>query len=298
MTVDSPPRRTNAPDGTVRRPGRYSAERRARPGRLAYLTLIAMIFFSAFPFYYSIVVASHDNSVVGQLPPPLLPGGNLFANIERAFGTGLMTRALVNSFLVAGAITISVVFFSTLAGFAFAKLRFRGRNGLLLLIVGTMMVPTQMGIVPLYLLMAKFQLVGTLPAVIVPSMVSGFGVFFMTQYLRTAVPTTLIEAARADGCTTTGVLWHVVRPAARPAAAVLATLTFMNAWNDFFWPLVALNPDDPTVQVALSTLSSGYVSDFSLVFAGAFVATIPLLMVFFFLGRRIITGIMHSTPNR
>jgi cellobiose transport system permease protein len=120
----------------------------------------------------------------------------------------------------------------------------------------------------------------------------------MTQYLRTAVPTTLIEAARADGCTTAGVLWHVIRPAARPAAAVLATLTFMNSWNDFFWPLVALNPDDPTVQVALSSLSTGYVSDFSLIFAGAFVATIPLLLVFLFLGRRIITGIMQGTPNR
>ncbi|MCA2216623.1 carbohydrate ABC transporter permease [Jidongwangia harbinensis] len=295
MAVVSPPRRTATP---ARRPSRRRGFLRHQPSRLTYLSLLALVFFSAFPFYYSIVVASHDNSVVAQMPPPLFPGGNLFDNIERAFGTGLMTRALVNSFLVSGTITISVVFFSTLAGFAFAKLRFRGRNVLLLIIIGTMMVPTQIAIIPLYLLMAKFQLVGTLPAVIVPSMVSGFGVFFMTQYLRTAVPTTLIEAARADGCTTAGVLWYVVRPAARPAAAVLATLTFMNSWNDFFWPLVALNPDDPTVQVALSSLSSGYAGDFSLAFAGAFIATIPLLLVFFFLGRRIITGIMQGTPNR
>ena len=258
MAVVSPPRQSPP---RPRHSVRVAAALRHRPGKLIYLGLLALVFFSAFPFYYSVVVASHDNSVVGQIPPPLFPGGNLFVNVERAFGTGPMTRALINSFLVAGTITISVVFFSTLAGFAFAKLRFRGRNALLLVIIATMMVPTQIGIIPLYLLMAKFQLVGTLPAVIVPSMVSGFGVFFMTQYLRSAVPTTLIEAARADGCTTAGVLWHVVRPAARPAAAVLATLTFMNAWNDFFWPLVALNPDDPTVQVALSSLSSGSASD-------------------------------------
>jgi cellobiose transport system permease protein len=268
-----------------------------RPSRLVYLVLLAVAFFSVFPFYYSVVVASQDNAVLSQVPPPLVPGGNLLANIERAFGSVPMTRALINSFVVAGSITISVVFFSTLAGFAFAKLRFRGRQALLLVIIATMMVPTQVGIIPLYLLMAKFQLVGKLPAVIVPSMVSGFGVFFMTQYLRTAIPTTLIEAARADGCSTAKILWHVVSPIAQPAAAVLATLTFMSAWNDFFWPLVALNPDDPTVQVALSTLSGSFVSDFSLSLAGAAIATVPLLVVFALLGRKIISGIMHGTPR-
>jgi cellobiose transport system permease protein len=271
--------------------------RARRPARLAYLALLAVAFFSAFPFYYAVVVASQDNAVLSQVPPPLLPGGNLLTNIERAFGSAPMTRALVNSFLVAGSITVSVVFFSTLAGFAFAKLHFRGRQALLLTVVATMMIPTQLGIIPLYLVMAKFELVGKLPAVIVPSMVSAFGVFFMTQYLRNAVPDTLIEAARADGCSTTRILWHVVRPAARPAAAVLATLTFMTAWNDFFWPLVALNPDDPTVQVALSTLSSGYVSDFSLSLTGATIATVPLLLVFAVLGPRIISGIMQGTPR-
>ena len=280
-----------------RQPARRRIPLRRRPGRLVYLSLTALVFFSAFPFYYSVVVASQDDTVLGAMPPPLLPGGNLIANVERAFGTVAMTRALVNSFLVAGTVTVSVVVFSTIAGFAFAKLTFRGRNALLLIIVATMMVPTQIGIVPLYLLMAKFHLVGRLPAVIVPFLVSAFGVFFMTQYLRTAVPVTLIEAARADGCTTAGILWHVVRPAARPAAAVLATLTFMNAWNDFFWPLVALNPDDPTIQVTLSALSGGYAGDMALSLTGATIATVPLLLVFAVLGRRIITGIMQSSPH-
>ncbi|HET6530894.1 MAG TPA: carbohydrate ABC transporter permease [Actinoplanes sp.] len=286
------------PRTAVRRPRHALRKLRTqRPGKLVYLVLLAVAFFSIFPFYYSVVVASHDNAVLSQVPPPLAPGGHLLENIERAFGSAPMTRALINSFLVAGTITISVVFFSTLAGFAFAKLQFRGRHALLLVIIATMMVPTQLGIIPLYLLMAKFQLVGKLPAVIVPSMVSAFGVFFMTQYLRSAIPTTLIEAARADGCSTAKILWYVVRPIAQPAAAVLATLTFMTAWNDFFWPLVALNPDDPTVQVALSTLSSGYVSDFSLSLTGATIATVPLLLVFAVLGRKIISGIMHGTPR-
>jgi cellobiose transport system permease protein len=189
---------------------------------------------------------------------------------------------------------VSVVFFSTLAGFAFAKLRFRGRNIMLLLVIATIMVPNQLGIIPLYMLMAKYQLAGTLYAVIAPSLVSAFGVFFMTQYLSEAVPTELLEAARVDGCHTMRIFWHVVLPAARPAAAVLGMLTFMAAWNDFFWPLVVLTPEDPTVQTALSTLASGYVQDFSLSLSGTIIATVPLLVVFGLLGKHIIGGIMQG----
>jgi cellobiose transport system permease protein len=184
--------------------------------------------------------------------------------------------------------------FSTLAGFAFAKLRFRGRNVLLLITVGTMMVPTQLGIIPLYMLMIKLQWNGTIAAVIVPSLVSAFGVFFMTQYLSRALPTELLEAGRVDGATTIRLFWHVVLPIARPAAAVLGMLTFMTAWNDYFWPLVVLTPDDPTVHVALSTLASGYVTDFTLSLAGTAVATLPLVLVFILLGRQIIGGIMQG----
>lgn len=262
--------------------------------KATYLFLVAMVFFSVFPLYYSIVVASHDNSVLGQVPPPLTMGDNLFRNLERAFATVPMAHALTNSFIVSATITFSVVLFSTLAGFAFGKLHFRGKNILLLMIIGTMMVPTQLAIIPLYLMMARFELVGTLPSVIIPFLVSAFGVFFMTQYLTTAVPDELIEAARVDGCTTLRIFWHVVLPASRPAAAVLGILTFLNAWNEFFWPLVVLNPDEPTVQIALSTLSSGYVADFSMILTGATIAIVPLLIVFALLGRHIIGGIMQG----
>ncbi|NUT34214.1 MAG: carbohydrate ABC transporter permease [Hamadaea sp.] len=276
--------------GVRRRP--YRAER--RPGRLAYLTLAGLAVFSGFPMYWSLVVASQDNSVLGAVPPPFGIGSHLGDNLERAFGTVPFARALLNSFVVSASITISVVFFATLAGFAFAKLPFRGRNAMLVLVVGTMMVPTQLGIIPLYLLMIKAHLAGTMYAVIAPMLVSAFGVFFMTQFLREAVPTELIEAARADGCSTIRVFWHVVAPAARPAAAVLAMLTFMTAWNDFFWPLVVLTPEDPTVQVALSTLASGYVQDYSLSLTGTLIATVPLLVLFGILGRHILSGIMQG----
>ncbi|QSB15347.1 carbohydrate ABC transporter permease [Natronosporangium hydrolyticum] len=269
--------------------------RRYRPPRLAYLTLLAVLFFSGFPLYFSLVVASQDNSALGRMPPPLLPGANLVDNVRRVFETVPFGAALVNSLIVSATITASVVLFSTLAGFAFAKLKFRASNTLLLLVVATMMVPAQLGIVPLYLMMIRFGWTDSLQAVIVPALVNAFGVFFMTQYLREALPTELLEAGRIDGAASHRLFWHVVLPVARPAAAVLGMLTFLTAWNDYFWPLVVLSsPDNYTVQVALSNLRSGYVTDFSLVLTGTLLATVPLLVVFGLLGRHIIGGIMQG----
>ncbi|MEV0198106.1 carbohydrate ABC transporter permease [Nonomuraea sp. NPDC050691] len=262
--------------------------------RLRHLTLVAVVFFSAFPLYYSVVVASRHNSALAQVPPPLLPGGNLLANVTRVFDTVPFGLALLNSVLVAGSIAVAVMFLSTLAGFAFAKLRFRGRNALLLVTVATMTVPAQLGIIPLYLLMVKLEWTGTMYALVVPALVNAFGVFFMTQFLSRALPGELLEAGRVDGCTTWGLFWHVVLPVARPAAAVLGMLTFMSAWNDYFWPLVVLTPDNPTVQVALSTLASGYVNDYVLGLAGTAVGTLPLVLVFALFGRQIIGGIMQG----
>ncbi|MEV7969709.1 carbohydrate ABC transporter permease [Sphaerisporangium sp. NPDC088356] len=261
---------------------------------LTYLTLLAVAFFSALPLYYSVVVASRDNSALADVPPPLLPGGNLLANVERVFDTVPFALALLNSVLVSGAIAISVMFFSTLAGFAFAKLRFRGGKILLVVTVATMMVPTQLGIIPLYLLMVKLEWTGSMYALVVPALTNAFGVFFMTQYLSRALPTELLEAGRVDGCTTWGLFWHVVLPAARPAAAVLGMLTFMSAWNDYFWPLVVLTPENPTVQVALSTLAAGYVSDYALSLTGTALGTLPLVIVFALLGKQVIGGIMQG----
>src|SRR5262249_9385350 len=185
--------------------------------------------------------------------------------------------------------------FCSLAGFAFAKLRFRGRNVLLLVILGSMMVPVQLGIIPLYLLMVRVGWENHLQAVILPLCVSGFGVFMMRQSRAQAVPDELIEAARVDGSSTWGIYWHVVLPALRPAAAVLAIFTFMQTWNDFLWPLMALqDPENPTVQLSLRSLGNGYYTDYSQVFAGTALATVPLLVVFIVFSRQIIGGIMEG----
>ncbi|WBB74261.1 carbohydrate ABC transporter permease [Micromonospora sp. WMMD1128] len=265
--------------------------------RLTYLALVLSAALSVFPIYWMFVVASRTSDAMGQVPPPLTPGGNLGANIARLFDNtdAYFLTGLINSAIVATTVTISVVFFSTLAGFAFAKLRFRGRNALLLTIVATMMVPTQLGVIPLYLLMTKLNWNDRLPAVIVPALVTGFGVFMMRQYAGQAVSTELIEAARMDGCNTARIYWNVVLPALRPAAAVLGLLTFMTTWNDFLWPYAVLNdPENPTVQLSLRALSDGYYQDMSQVFTGTAIATLPLLLVFVLFGRQIIGGIMEG----
>jgi cellobiose transport system permease protein len=130
--------------------------------------------------------------------------------------------------------------------------------------------------------------------VIVPFLVTGFGVFMMRQYAAQAVSDELIEAARVDGCSTFRIFWNVVLPALRPAAAVLALFTFMQTWNEFLWPYAVLNLENPTVQLSLGALSEGYYSDYSQVFAGLTLATIPLLAVFVLFGRQIIGGIMEG----
>ncbi len=264
-----------------------------RPAFWVYGLLGAFVLGSAFPFYWSFLVSSRDNSVLtGDFT--LIPGGNFFSNAMRVFDTIPFWKALGNSFVVSGTVTLSVVLLSTLAGFAFAKLRFRGRGVLFLFVVATLAVPTQLGIIPLYMAMAEFGWAGELEAVIVPNLVTAFGVFWMRQYLIDAIPDELVEAARMDGCSLWRTFWHVALPAARPAAAMLGVFTFMQSWNDFLWPLVVLNADNPTLQVALEKLQSGYYVDYSLVLAGTTLATIPVLIIFLVLGRQIVAGVMQG----
>jgi cellobiose transport system permease protein len=270
-----------------------------RGGVWTYVFLLLLMAFSLFPLYWSFVVASHDNSALGAYPPVLTPGGNFRDNVDRLFNAGIVNvdfaKALINSAIVASVVTASVVFFSALAGFAFAKLSFRGSKLLFVVVIATLIVPVQLGVIPLYIEMNKFGWLNHLQAVIAPFLVTAFGVFLMRQYISSAVPNELIDASRVDGCHTLRVFWHVVLPAVRPIAAVLGLLTFMNTWNDFFWPLIVLTPHNPTVQVAVSTLAgAAYVPDYALILTGTFVSILPLLVVFLVLGKQIVGGIMKG----
>jgi len=290
------PLNRTAPAAPKRR-RRSGAARMWEASPLTYIALVISLVLSVFPLYWMLVIASRTNDSIGEVPPVLLPGGNLGENVQRVLDNpqAHFLAGIVNSIIVSSTVTFSTVLLSSLAGFAFAKLRFRGKNALLLIILATLAVPVQLGVIPLYILMAELQWTNHLQSVIVPFLVGGFGVFLMRQYAAQAIPDELIEAARVDGCSTWRIYWNVVLPSLRPAAAVLGLLTFMQTWNDFFWPFVVLQePTNPTVQISLRTLSLTYYTDYSLVFAGTALATLPLLLVFVFFGRQIIGGIMEG----
>ena len=278
------------------KPRRRRVVRGSRPGWVVYTALGAVLLASVFPFYWSLLIGSGDSSTIRDANRSWIPGGNFFANAAAVMGDPAVNfwPALLNSIISSGLIAASVVFFSTLAGWAFAKLKFRGGPWLLVFVVATMAVPTQLGVVPLYILFSELGWTGQLGAIIIPALTSAFGVFWMTQYLRQAVPDELIEAARVDGASSFRTFLTVGVPAARPAAAMLALFTFVSAWNNFFWPFIVLDRQNPTLPVALSLLQSNYFVDYSIVLAGVLLSTIPLLLLFVFAGKQLVSGIMQG----
>jgi cellobiose transport system permease protein len=263
-------------------------------GPLTYVVITVITLVSVFPLYYTVVMASHTNSEMAKKVPPFLPNRTFFTNLHDALKIAPLNKGLINSLIVSSVVSIGTIAFCSLAGFAFAKLRFRGSGFLLAFCIATMMVPTQMGIIPLYMLMAKLGLANHLQAVIFPSLVTAFGVFFMRQYISSAVPDELIEAGFVDGASALRIFFSVVLPATRPAMAVLGMLTFLMTWNDFFWPIIALSSQNPTEQVAFQSLATGYAPQQSIIMAGTIYGTIPVLVVFALLGRQIVGGIMQG----
>ncbi len=267
-----------------------------RPGFLVYGMLTAFVLGSAFPLYWAFMIGTQTKDRANDIPPPLLPGGHFIDNAKHVFDLVPFWQAMLNSLLVSTACGVSVVFFATLAGYSFAKLRFRGSNVLMAFVVMTMAVPVQLAMVPLFILMRDYGLLDTLVAVALPTLVTAFGVFFMRQYLVDAVPDELIEAARVDGASMLRTFWTVAVPAARPAMAILFLFTFMTVWTDYMWPLVALQ-ETQTLQIALDRLAltgQGQTTDYALVLCGATLATIPLLILFVLSGRQLVAGIMQG----
>ncbi|TBN58277.1 carbohydrate ABC transporter permease [Glaciihabitans arcticus] len=285
------------------RPTSWGSKRSARaaatnkPTILGYAFLVIVILGSLFPLYWSFLIGSGDASTLRNLDVNWLPGGNFLANAAKVLENESVGfwRALGNSLIVSTTVAVSVVLFSTLAGYAFAKLKFRGSRPLLVFVIATMAVPTQLGIVPLFIAMSQwFHLSGNILAVILPALVSAFGVFWMTQYLSQALPDELIEAARVDGANMIQTFWYIALPAARPAAAMLGLFIFIGTWTNFFWPFIILDSNNPTLPVALSLLQSNFFVDYSIVLAGVLLSTIPLLILFVVAGKQLVSGIMQG----
>ncbi|GAB3450774.1 carbohydrate ABC transporter permease [Streptomonospora sediminis] len=278
-----------------RRGGRMRRMRQATP--LTYFALLMTFVLSVFPLWWMFVIATRTTTAATQFPPAMFPGGNFIENTRRLFenASANFLTGLMNSLIASTTVAVSVVFFCSLAGFALAKLNFKGRGFFTIAVIVTMAVPVQIGLVPLLILMDWLSWRGELQSVIVPFMVSGFGVFMMRQYVLQTIPDDLMEAARIDGCSTFRIYWSVVLPALRPAMIVLGLLTFMQTWNEFIWALAVLSPENPTVQFSIQQLNqSAFARDFALMFTGATFATLPLLVIFFLFGRQLVGRIMEG----
>ncbi|MGX7672461.1 carbohydrate ABC transporter permease [Plantactinospora sp. DSM 117369] len=262
---------------------------------VAYAALGVMVFLSVFPLYWMFVVSTTDTATATSLPPHVLPGGNFLYLANLVFDTVPFVRALANSLIVSTAIGVGQAVLCALAGFAFAKLHFPGRNTLFLIVVLTMTVPAQLAVIPQYLIMSQLGWVDTLQALIVPGLVSAFGIFWMRQHMSSIIDDDLLHAARVDGATTWQIFWRIAFPLVRPAAFVLGLFGFVNAWNDFLWPFIVLkSPERYTVQIAIKALQNSRDIDLGLAMSGSFLATLPLLVLFVFVGRRLVQGIMEG----
>ena len=267
------------------------------PGRIiVYAILLMMTILSIFPFYWMLVIGSHDTSAVNKFPPAMLPGTKFMENVNKVFSNIDFFAAIGNSVIASTCITLSVLFFCSIAGFAFAKLQFKGRNVLFIFILATMMVPSQLGLIPSYMIISKLGWINSLNAVIVPGLVNAFGVFWMRQYISATIPNELMDAGRIDGCSNFRLYWNITIPSIRPALATLGLITFMNVWNDFLWPLVVLKDRSvQTIQIALRTLNGAYYKDFAMILNGTFLATLPLLIVFLLFSKHFIAGLTEGS---
>jgi cellobiose transport system permease protein len=229
------------------------------------------------------------------MPPTVVPGGNFFHLAGLVLDTVPFVQALLNSLFVATSIGVGQAVLCALAGFAFAKLSFPGRNALFLVVVLTMTVPTQLSVIPQYLIMSELGWVDTLQALVVPGLASAFGIFWMRQHISATISDELMQAARIDGANSWQVFWRIAFPIVRPAAFVLGLFGFVTAWNDFLWPFIVLkSPERYTAQIAIKALQNSYDVDLGLAMSGSFLATVPLVVLFALVGRRMVAGILDG----
>lgn len=266
---------------------------RRRPRRVGlYLMLTSGALLSVFPIYWLAVIASNTTSDIYKSPPKLLPGSHLFENIAKVFEKIDFVAPLANTLIVALAVTFLVLFFDSLAAFAFAKFDFPGRDALFTAVLVTFMLPMQLAIIPQFITMVNLGWVGQLQALIIPAAANAFGIFWLRQYIKSAVPDELMDACVLDGGGFMRQYVTVCLPLIRPGLGFLGLFTFISTWNDYLWPLTILtDPHRVTLQVALAQLQSAFAQDYGMIMAGALLATVPLLVVFLFGARQFIGDI-------
>jgi multiple sugar transport system permease protein len=223
--------------------------------------------------------------------PPVLPSGIHWQNYTNALHAAPFGRFFFNTTLVTGVCVLGNLLFCSLAGYAFARFRFFGRDVVFVVILATLMVPFQVVMIPTFLIMKELGMIDSLGALILPNLVTPFGIFLMRQFFRT-LPIDLEEAARIDGCSRLETLFRIVLPLSGPALATLAVITFLYSWNDFLWPLIVIqSTNHMTLQLGLSTFQGAHATNWTLLMAGNVMATLPMLIAFVLAQKQFVNSI-------
>lgn len=246
------------------------------------------------PFLWMLLTSLKPEEGIFSIPPQIIPRPLTFEYYKELFQKVRFLLFFGNSLLVASAITVLNLVLNSLAGFAFAKHKFPGRERLFTLLLLTMMVPGQVSMMPVFLILKGMNLLNTFTGLILPASTSVFGIFLMRQFMK-GIPNEILESARMDGCGELRILWSIVLPLCRPALATMTIFTFMGAWNEFLWPLIIMTKESKyTLPVALANLNGQHNTEWGLLMAGSVVVILPILLLFIFMQKYFVKGMVLS----
>jgi len=265
---------------------------RNRGGTIAiHVVLIVAAILTVLPLVWMVSASLMPTGQAITDPPHLFPTQITFEHYRELFTRLNLGRSFFNTLLIALSVTVLSLFFNSMAGYAFAKLRFRGRERIFAVLLAALAIPVQVAMLPLFLMLKSMHMVNTYWGVIIPGMASIFGIFLVRQFMLT-LPDELLDAARIDGAGEFRIYWSVIMPLARPILVTLAIFTFMGSWNDFMWPLIVLSDDSRyTLPVAMANLVGEHAQDVELMMASAVLTVLPVLVLFLALQRQYIAGL-------
>ena len=271
--------------------------KRAAAGVPLHAAVIALAALTLTPLVWMVSASLMPSGEATTMPPPFLPRHVTFAHYLELFTRLDLGRCVLNSTLIAVVTTVASVLINSMAGYAFAKLRFRGRDRTFGLLLIALVIPAQVGMLPLFLELKVLHLVNTLPGAMIPYLSSVFGIFMVRQYAL-SIPDDLLDAARLDGASELRILWHVVLPVIRPILVTQGIFNLLTSWNDFLWPLIVLSDEKNfTLPLALANLVGEHVQDTELMMAGAVLTVFPVLVVFLTLQKLYIRGVMMGSTK-
>jgi len=259
---------------------------------LSYLFLGVVILLSLFPFYLMFISSTHTTGEILSLPPKLGIGTNLVTNMRNLNEKMNILRVVANSLIISLSYTFLTLILDSLAGYTLAKFEFKGKKLFFMLIFITIMIPSQVMLIPLFNMMNFIGWQNSFQAVIVPSLANAFGIFLMRQNMM-SFPNSLIEAARIDGCGELSIFTRIVLPTMKPALGALGIYNFMSQWGSFMWPLIILSTRDKyTLPIALAALNGLQRRDYGVIMLGSTIATIPIMIIFLIFQKQFVAGLM------